>query len=266
MKVNSPGTRPGSNSEFPWDNFDPETYHGNNYGKMLLPDRKILTRGASWFNRVALWRYSEGMGQFAHGVDVGPGSNLYPTLSMLAYCRKITLIEYGAANVEYLRKEIQYLSDSWRPFWTVISRFVGGRDFEWARRTLRERVTVVQGDIFTDLPVAEFDIGTMHFVAESLTAKPQEVRYGVRNFTRSLRRQSPFAMANMAGSHGYWVGDVWFPAAPVYATDVEWMLDLLAFKKWVEEIDKGGPSVHLDAEGKPMDDYSGYLVSTGLTF
>ncbi|NDU76650.1 methyltransferase [Actinomadura sp. DSM 109109] len=261
-----PGRSSGANSAFPWDMFDPEKYVENNYKKLLLPDKEILTRGVAHFAQVADWRNKLGMGMFAHGIDVGPGSNLYPTLSMLAFCRKITLIEYGAANVEYLRREIQHLSDSWRPFWAVISPFVGGRSFEWARQTLPERVEVVQGNLFTDLPLAEFDIGTMHFVAESLTAETQEVRWGVRNFTRSLMPRSPFAMANMEGSRGYWVGDVWYPAAPVSAQDVDWMLDLLAFFKEVEQIAKDGPSVHLDPEGRPVDDYTGYLVSTGLAF
>lgn len=266
MKTNKPGARSGSNDQFQWDLFDPEVYGNTNYKKMLAPDCTILGRGVSWFSQVAMRRYSVGKGQFSQGVDVGPGSNLYPTLSMLGYCRKITLLEYGTANVEYLRKEIKHLNDSWKPFWDVISPFVGNRDFEWARRTLSERAEVVQGNIFTDLPVGEFQIGTMHFVAESLTADPREVRYGVRNFTRSLVPGSPFAMANMEGSRGYYVGDVWFPAAPVSARNVEWMLDLLAAWKSVERVPKDGTSVHLDAEGKPVDDYKGYLVSTGLSY
>ncbi|GAA4383329.1 hypothetical protein GCM10023088_50070 [Actinomadura verrucosospora] len=50
---------------------------------------------------------------------------------MLGYCRKITLFEYGAANVEYLRGEIKHLSDPWKPFWEIVAPFVGNRDFEW---------------------------------------------------------------------------------------------------------------------------------------
>ncbi|MEV0660299.1 hypothetical protein ACIBI3_01490 [Actinomadura luteofluorescens] len=266
MKVNSPDASSGSNSRFPWDNFDPEKYRENNYKKLRADDAQILGRGVDWFSQVALWRYSGGKGRFSHGIDVGPGSNLYPTLSMLGYCRKITLFEYGAANVQYLRGEIEHLSDSWKPFWDVVSPSVGNRDFEWARRALKKRATVVQGDIFKDLPKGEFDIGTMHFVAESLTADPREVRYGVRNFTRSLVTESPFVMANVQGSNGYFVGDQWFPAAPVTPTDVEWMLDLLADHKKVEHIDIDGPSIHLNAEGKPEDDYAGYVVSMGLSY
>ena len=266
MEGNPPDPGSGRNDEFAWDNFDPKKYHENNYATVRADDSRIIRDGSEWFNQSAMRRFSRGQGRFRHGVDVGAGPNLYPALMMLGVCQKVTLFEFSSANVEFLKQQVEELDDSWEPFWRVISPFVGKRDFEWARCNMRERVEVVQGNIFGDLPKGEFDLGTMYFVAESLTAVPREVRHGVRNFLRALESDSPFAMATMEGSRGYYVGEQWFPAAPLGAGDVDSMLDLLAAWQDVVQVAPEGPSVHRDREGNPVDDHGGFIAVTGVSY
>ncbi|MFD0533391.1 hypothetical protein ACFQY7_05915 [Actinomadura luteofluorescens] len=43
------------------------------------------------------------------------------------------------------------------------------------------------------------------------------------------------------------------------------MLELLAAEELVEHINIGGPSIHLNAGGKPEDDYTTYAVPMGLS-
>ncbi|TDC44801.1 methyltransferase [Actinomadura sp. KC345] len=266
MKGSPPDPGSGRNDQFSWEKFDPELYVENNYAVLRADDSRIIHDGSEWFNQSAMQRFSRGQGRFRHGVDVGAGPNLYPALMMLGVCRKVTLFEFSSANVAFLKRQVRELDDSWEPFWRVISPFVGNYDFEWVKRAMRERVEVVQGNIFGDLPKGEFDIGTMYFVAESLTAVPREVRHVFRNFLRSLAPESPFAMATMEGSEGYYVGDQWFPAAPLGAGDVDSMLDLLAAWQNVVHVAPEGPSVHRDREGNPVDDHGGFVAVTGVSY
>ena len=78
---------------------------------------------------------------------------------------------------------------------------------------------VEQRSVF-DLPAAQWDLGTMFFVAESITEDPAEFRDAVARFVGALKPGAPFAATFMAGSDGYPVAGTRFPALPITAADV----------------------------------------------
>ncbi|MGN9912495.1 SCO2525 family SAM-dependent methyltransferase [Phytohabitans sp. LJ34] len=236
-----------SNSEAPWDEFDADAYWENNYSTLRDDDEDILKRVAAYFAAnppvgarlgpvTRLWHRLRRRPApvTAVGLDVGPGTNLYPALAMLPYCRRITLWEYSAANVRWLRRELRSFRSTWDVFWKHAIRTrrpSGGAGpvpvVDDPRSALTRRVDVHKGSIF-DLPKARFDVGTMFFVAESLTTDQREFEQATRAFLTSLKPGAPFAAAFMEGSVGYQVGACHFPAVPVTIGQVKEFLTGLA--------------------------------------
>jgi hypothetical protein len=200
------------NSDFPWDNFDSRWYYDHNYKILRDDDRQIVEKVRDFFVSLDL----SGHG---HGVDVGSGTNLYPALTMLPFCDKITLFEYSASNISWLKREIQSYSSSWEAFWALLAEKPLYNLIDSPRRLLAAKVHVEKGNIF-DLPESTWDIGTMFFAAESISAERSEFQAALDNFVRSLRPGAPFAAAFMENSVGYSVGVRHFPAVAITEDDV----------------------------------------------
>lgn len=200
---------PRGNDEFDWDRFGSNEYHEHNYARLREDDAMIIDLVRDWFAASA----DPQAGPRA-GLDVGAGPNLYPALSMLPYCDRLTLREYSAANVLWLKEQTRDLAESWAPFWDRLVPSVPAPTFEQARTMLAERSTVDQGSIF-DLPERTWGMGTMFFVAESLTEDPREFRRAVARFVGALTPGAPFAAAFMEMSQGYDVGGRRFPALAI---------------------------------------------------
>lgn len=206
---------------FSWDSFDPETYVKNNYAELRDDDRRILQIVRDYFASVL-----DPARPVETGVDVGAGANLYPTLAMLPFCRKVVLWEYGRSNVAWLQHEIKVWSQRWEQFWAVLRTRPAYRDLD-PNQLLHERVAVRWADLFHLRP-RQFDLGTMFFVAESMSEQEREFQAAVRRFIGSLRPGAPFAAAFMQDSSGYYVGPIRFPAVAVSEADVKHTLEPLA--------------------------------------
>jgi hypothetical protein len=206
--------QPTLNKDVPWDSFDPGAYIGNNYLDMKTVDEEIVSRVRDHFSDRL-----RGSGRVLSGIDVGAGPNLYPSLAMLPWCRHITLLEWSANNIEYLLGQRPRYEGHWEQFWKVLRE---GRAYEGlAPRTLfREAAHPVRGSLF-DLcrEKRRWDVGTMFFVAESITESLEEFRRGVGCFMNVLKPGAPFAAAFMEHSEGYRVGDLEFPATYDIDTD-----------------------------------------------
>lgn len=239
-----------SNSAAPWQDFDSRYYFSLNYSRLRDDDRQIVERLRDFFGSVTV---TPG----ACGIDVGSGTNLYPALAILPLCEeKLTLCEYAPPNVEWLEKQRASYAPSWDVFWQILQnnpRYAAVAD---PREAFRLRVEIRQGSVF-DLPSEKWDIGTMFFVAESLSSQPAEFRAATESFLRALRPGSPFAAAFMENSAGYEVGDTFFPAVPVSEEDIREVTAGLTEKV---EIDR------IDIDGKPLrEGYSGMLLALGTT-
>ena len=242
-----PGTL-ARNADFAWDRFPADEYCAHNYTTLRVDDSEILDLVARWFSRTVRSRRLAGL-------DVGTGPNLYPALSMLPHCDSITLREHSATNVAWLREAAAALPEQWDPFWQVVTGpdAVHG-DFAHAAAALAERAVIEQGSVF-ELPAAAWDLGTMFFVAESISQDPAEFTAAVTTFVRAVKPGGPFAAAFMESSEGYEVADIWFPATAVGEPEITKCLDQVAEDLTVRRVEV--------CPAPLRDGYTGMIVATG---
>ncbi len=199
------------NSEIDWDTFDPQSYLGSNYGTLRTDDREILRHLRDFFAAAEL--------SDARCLDAGSGSNLYPALAMLPFAERLDLCEWSAANVDWLRTQLDGYDASWDPFWQVCAEQPAYSAVADPRRRLARVGRVRRMSVF-DLPAQSWDAGTMFFVACSISSDMVEFERAIARFLGALRPGSPFAAAFMLGSRGYLVGGHHFPAVTLRADDV----------------------------------------------
>lgn len=246
------------NAEAPWDEFASQEYWRHNYSKVQPEDREIIHRVCHFFMRAFTNRDRAEL-----AIDVGSGSNLYPALLMLPWTNHILLTDYSAANVGWLRDEVMNTDSSWtwQPFWQEMSQCAGYEQISVPRKQLQEmcigehgRTGIEQFSVF-DLPREQWQLGTMFFVAESITQDPEEFRAAVNGFIRALQPGAPFAAAFMADSAGYPVAGIPYPALQVTPNDVT---------ERFSEVGVRGLSVYLnETPHRVRTGYNGMIVATG---
>ena len=242
-----PAVAPDSNAAQPWDYFDSSWYLAHNYQSLRLDDREILQRIANFFARAG--------GAFRQGIDVGTGTNLYPALAMLPFCQEIKLVEWSRPNVTWLRRQLVGYAPTWDPFWSALVE-AQREQYECLdpRSALKSAAEVRQGSIFA-LPAGRWDLGTMLFVAESITGQREEFERAIGRFVRSLRPDAPLAAAFMRHSSGYLVNRLRFPGVDIDEQDIDVCLAAVAYDVAVTRI----PIV-----GNPLrDGYDGMILATG---
>jgi hypothetical protein len=238
------------NEDYDWDHFKAQKYFEHNYEKMRDDDAEMLDIVGRWFEKGAA------DGRRRSGVDVGSGANLYPALSLVRHCRKITLFDYSKENVAWLRRAIRRLPESWSAFWEVLVPGSGDEGFEAVRTRLRRRCKVKRRSIFK-LPRNRWDMGTMFFVAESLSEDYEEFERALGCFVAALKPGALFAAAFMERSAGYDVAGVPYPAVWIERGQLE-----ASFEKFrqVEACDVRC----VDINPSPVrPGYTGYLIALG---
>jgi hypothetical protein len=163
----------------------------------------------------------------ARGIDVGTGPNLYPALTMLPFCGEVTLFEHSRNNIKWLEKEQgagwPSWDVTWKQFWQVLRRRRAYRKIgkpEEAKEALAAKTRIEKGSVYELASQGQYHIGTMFFVAESITAEEAEFRSAIDHFLGALAPGAPFAIAFMEHSAGYKVGDHDFPATDIDARKV----------------------------------------------
>jgi hypothetical protein len=241
------------NAEVSWDDtFDPIAYVDHNYRDLHAEDAEILNIVRDHFSD----HFREHGGGSFSGIDVGPGPNLYPALAMLPWCDRITLFERSRRNVRHLEGQVGGYADNWDQFWRVLckSEAYAALDMD-PRAKFREAVEVRQGNIFDLLEhEGRWHVGTMFFVAESMTTSIAEFNRGVECFMRALAPGAPFAAAFMEHSRGYPAGSHHFPACDVGEAEVSDSLGPFSAK--FETIRLGAPAA-------VREGYSGMIVACG---
>ncbi|MEV4705792.1 SCO2525 family SAM-dependent methyltransferase [Actinoplanes sp. NPDC049316] len=237
-----------ANADCDWDHFDSASYFEHNYSTARQADIEIA--------RIIARHFAETCRVYPTGgraIDAGAGANLYPALAMLPFAEDVLLSERAESNRLWLKDQIEHPAPSWTDFWRVIS---GGRktyeDVSDFRQALRRRAHVEEGDVFA-LPTAEYNLGTMFFVAESITTMNKEFRRAITSFVGSLKVKAPFAAAFMKDSSGYRVGGRDYPACPVDESDIRRSFAEIAHDVKLETIE--------DTEVR--SGYAGMIVVTG---
>ncbi|MFF4903799.1 SCO2525 family SAM-dependent methyltransferase [Streptomyces sp. NPDC001260] len=253
MTLRSSGdVRVQHNADAPWDSFDPIAYVDHNYRDLQAEDAEILNILREHFG--GHFR-KQSLGP-VYGIDVGAGANLYPAFSMMPWADEVTLFEHSPGNVKYLESQIDSYSDGWDPFWDALCEHeaYAAADFD-PRERFRKVAKVEQGSIFgLERFGGRWSVGTMFFVAESMTADPEEFALGVERFMGALAPGAPFAAAFMEHSRGYPVGEHFFPACDVGETEVRESLEPFAGPFEVQRL-KTEPGVR--------DGYSGMILAHG---
>lgn len=238
---------PVGNADCRWDLFDSFAYLERNYSTLHDLDRAIIARLGKFFASLAP---TSGW----HGIDVGPGTNLYPAMAMMPLVDTIMLWEYSAANVAWLERETNPYARSWNQFWDALA--ASADIYSQVRRptsTLSGMTKIEKASIF-DLPEAKWDIGTMFFVAESITGRLAEFELGTEKFIRSLKPGAPFAAAFMENSLGYLVGERRFPAVFVTECDIRRALCGLVTEYQIH---------HIASRQQFRQGYDGMILVTG---
>ncbi|CCK30173.1 hypothetical protein BN159_5794 [Streptomyces davaonensis JCM 4913] len=240
------------NADVSWAAFDPIAYVDHNYRDLQAEDAEILSIIRDHFGD----HFPRRAGRPVTGIDVGAGANLYPALAMLPWCDEITLFERSSANVRYLRSQVAAYDGNWDQFWRVLCKkeAYGALDMD-PRARFRDVVGVQAGDLF-DLVQHEgrWSMGTMFFVAESMTSSRAEFDRGVECFLRALAPGAPFAAAFMEHSKGYHAGEHFFPACDVGEEEVSASLE-----RFTDDF----TSVRLKSSAAVRDGYSGMIVAYG---
>jgi hypothetical protein len=251
---------PTSNAKAPWDAFSPQDYWSHNYEKVLPEDHEIICRVSSFFIKTF-----RGRRPVQRAIDVGSGTNLYPALLMLPWAEQILLTDYSQSNIDWLHDQVMNGDGpwTWRPFWQELHSLEGYDRISVPRKQLREacvgdrRHPAIERRSVFELPTAQWQLGTMFFVAESITSKPQEFADAIKCFLGALEPRSPFAAAFMSGSEGYKVGDTLFPAVPVTENDITAHFAELDMSKLNVKMLETAPNVRKG--------YKGMIVATGIT-
>ena len=246
----APGTRvdrPG-NADCPWDHFDSEAYWQHNYGSLHELDREIIEKLGRFLGAVTSHRPG------GRGLDVGPGTNIYPLLAMLPLVDSVTLWERSPANLRWLERELRGYGSVWEPFRrALMTTSECYRQLPAPGEPLPIRVELGKASVF-DLPEAGWDVGTMFFVAESITGLPEEFARATLRFVRALRPGAPFVAAFVRDSRGYTVGEERYPAVAVTEHDVAGLLDGVA-----DQV-----AIHLIGSTQRFrEGYDGMVLATG---
>jgi NNMT/PNMT/TEMT family len=247
------------NADAPWKKFSSDDYWRANYHELQAEDQEIIHLVSNFFIRAFA---DDPPAQRA--IDVGSGTNLYPALLMLPWTRQILLTDYSASNVGWLSGQVADDSPAWtwQPFWQELQGAEGYNRISEPRRQLRracasepECAGIEQLSVF-DLPKERWQLGTMFFVAESITEDPEEFRAAIASFVGALKPGAPFATAFMAGSDGYPVAGTRFPALPITPDHVTRRFTELGAKKLSVEKLQPPPRVRAG--------YKGMIVATGF--
>jgi hypothetical protein len=251
--MSRPVEQPKGNADCPWDDFNPEEYAAHNYGILRAEDHELLKLIRDYFTDVGTDK------RFRHGIDLGAGPNLYPSLAMLPFCDEITLRERGKENRRWLKQQItraEGYDESWDLFWDVLRPVRPYDRIKDPRAALRERARVQYCDVFRFTQQRSWGIGTMFFVAESITAQWGEFQKAARQFVKTLRIGAPFAAAFMRNSRGYTVGTHRFPAVAVDEGKIE---HTLAGVAEVDEITR----IRVNEKAPLRDGYEGMILALG---
>jgi hypothetical protein len=186
------------------------------YAELSGIDAEIIEHHSALYRRFA-------PDSLARSIELGAGPNLYPLLLAAAASRQIDAVERSAANVAYLRRQLRDgPDDTWRPFYDLCRRHNGTLPPTMAEAL--SRVNIIHGDAWTIPAARDYDLASMHFVAEGATEDADEFAAFCRAFVDSVRPGGTLVAAFVAGLRRYRLrsGPVW----PAYPVDIDTVGDV----------------------------------------
>ncbi|XUL88012.1 SCO2525 family SAM-dependent methyltransferase [Streptomyces galilaeus] len=242
------------NADVPWDEFNPVDYISHNYLSVFPADAEIIAIVRDHFSD----HFRRFPGRQVRGIDVGAGANLYPALAMLPWCEEITLLDWSKRNVAYLREQVNSYAGNWDAFWRSLCQNGGYAAYPHdPRERFKQIARVEQGDLFRLAgQEGRWNLGTMFFVAESISTSETEFEQAIKCFFQQLEPGAPFAAAFMEESQGYDVDGLHFPAYNVRRRQIRRVL-----RKHARGLRTA--SVGKQEQAKVRDGYRAMIVARG---
>ncbi|MBT8225983.1 MAG: class I SAM-dependent methyltransferase [Dactylosporangium sp.] len=186
------------NDDVDWDRWPVGDYLSENYRRLHRADASVIDHHSAFYAQFPA-------DSIARSVELGAGPNLYPLMLAAAACRRIEAVERSAANVAYLRSQLDDGPDeTWLPFYTRCRRHNPALPPTAAQALAR--VHVVRSDA-RSVPPDTYDLASMNFVAESITENGPEFAEVCRAFVRSVRPGGHLVAAFMENMGRYQLGD-----------------------------------------------------------
>jgi len=213
------------NKDVNWDEFEPLEYLESNYVSILPPDREIVQKLVTFYEK------EKPSGEF---IEIGCGPNLYPVLAMLPYAQKITILEIGKQNISYLRNQLKSFDPIWQQ-WIKLLQTLSPIYLADLHRQYKSKIEIKSGSLF-DLPQNKYQLASMHFVAESIPPDLKKFNLANKSFMLSLIAGGIFSVSYMEGSEGYSNSGKYFPAVRISKKEVEKALLPFASELTVKKI------------------------------
>ncbi|MFF5076388.1 hypothetical protein ACFY36_05005 [Actinoplanes sp. NPDC000266] len=217
------------NQDANWDLWPVPDYLDAVYREVRADDDAVLVHHSAFFRRFPA-------GHFGRSLELGAGPNLYPLMVAAAVSRDIEAVEPSAASVAYLESQLRDgPEESWQLFYRRC------RELQPALPgTLGEalaRVRVRRGGA-GDLVPGEYDLASMHFVAESATESPDEFRQLCHAFAGAVRPGGWLVAAFMENMGRYRIADgPYWPGIPVDSGVVRDVFAPVTAELTVEHVD-----------------------------
>jgi hypothetical protein len=200
------------NADLAWDRWPVPTYLAENYEVLHASDDAVIVHHSAVYRVLA-------RGGLARTVEIGAGPNLYPLFLASGAAVAIDAVDRSAAGLGYLRRQLAGEPDPfWEPYWRRCRALNPALPATMAQALARVRT--VQGDAFA-LAGSDYDLASMHFVAESVTEDPEEFADFCAAFVAAVRPGGHLVAALMENMGRYELGDgSRWPGTPVDAADV----------------------------------------------
>jgi hypothetical protein len=217
------------NADPDWDRWPVPVYLAENYRNLHESDDAVIAHHSAAYRELAA-------GSLGRAVEIGTGPNLYPLFLASGAARRIDAVDRSEAGLGYLRRQLTGAPDPiWEPFW---HRCRGLNPTLPATMTeALGRVHIVQGDAFA-LAGSNYDLASMHFVAESVTEDPHEFDEFCAAFVATVRPGGHLVAAFMENMGRYELGDgSRWPGIPVDGATVARVLGPLTEDLRISRID-----------------------------
>jgi hypothetical protein len=217
------------NADADWDRWPVAQYLSEIYAELHPVDAAVIDHHSAYYARLA-------PDSLARSLEFGAGPNLYPLLLAAACSRQIEALDPSSANVDYLKRQLADGPDEhWLAFYDRCRQ--GNPALPASVRAALSRVQVRQGDGL-GVPPGQYDLASMHFVAESVTESPAEFVGLCGAFIRSVRPGGHLVAAFMEGMPSYRLGTgPQWPGLPVDAEQVREVFRPLTDDLVIERID-----------------------------
>ena len=200
------------NADVDWNQWPVQQYLTEIYRELHPVDAAVIDHHSAYYRRLA-------PDSVARSLEFGAGPNLYPLLLAAGCSRQIDALDPSSANVSYLQQQLtDGPDDHWRSFY---ARCRAGNDsLPGSATAALARVQVRQGDGL-DVPAGQYDLASMHFVAESVTESRAEFVGLCQAFIRAVRPGGHLIAAFMERMPSYRLGaGPQWPGYPVDADEV----------------------------------------------